>query len=181
MQAEILQKGIIRYLRPLPLILFLGVVGVSSIAVAAGVNHMDVSTFIVSLSAKKVSISDLKQGNLKNAIFIDVRSPEEHAEDKIANSQLVPLTDIQSGVGVNQIQVIARKYIQTNHTQPTIVLYCTAGPRSVKAYKELEKTKLNIVFLEGGIKTWRLSVPAEKEAEILPPVTTPAREAIVGK
>ncbi|MFB2922447.1 rhodanese-like domain-containing protein [Aerosakkonema funiforme] len=175
------KNGILRYLRPLPIILSLSIVGVSSVTVAALVNHMDVSTFIASLSAKKVTVSELKQGKLKNAILIDVRSPEEYAEDRIGNSPLVPLTDIQSGFGVHQIRVMAQKYVQTNHTQPTIVLYCTSGPRSIKAYKELEKTDLNLVVLEGGIRVWRLAIPASKDAEILAPITASAKQFVTGK
>ncbi|MCL1470206.1 rhodanese-like domain-containing protein [Argonema antarcticum] len=181
MQNKKFKKGIDRYLRPLPVILFINIVGVSSVTLAAVVNHMDVPTFIASLSAKKVTVSELKQGKLKNAILIDVRSPEEYAEDRIANSQLVPLTDIQSGFGVHQIQVIAQKYIQTNHTQPTIVLYCTRGPRSVKAYKKLEKTGLNLVFLEGGIKAWRQLIPVSKDVETLAPITAPVKKVVRGK
>ncbi|MCL1465617.1 rhodanese-like domain-containing protein [Argonema galeatum] len=181
MSNQNLKKGIIRYLRPLPVILCLSIVGVSSVTLAAVVNHMDVPTFIASLSAKKVTASELKQGKLRNALLIDVRSPEEYAEDRIGNSLLVPLTDIQTGFGVHQIRVIAQKYIQTNHTQPTIVLYCTAGPRSFKAYKELEKTGLNFVVLEGGIRVWRLAIPASKDAETLAPITAPAKEVVRGK
>lgn len=181
MHNKKLEKGIIRYLCPLPVILSLNIVGLSSVTLAAVVNHMDVPTFIASLSAKKVSVSELKQGKLRNAILIDVRSPEEYAEDRLAGSLLVPLTNIQSGFGVHQIRVIAQKYIQTNHTQPTIVLYCTAGPRSFKAYKELEKTKLNFVVLEGGIRVWRLAIPASKDAEILAPIIAPVKEAVGGK
>ncbi len=180
MHSKNLKKGIIRYLRPLPVILSLSIVGVSSVTLAAVVNHMDVPTFIASLSAKKVTASELKQGKLRNAILIDVRSPEEYAEDRIGNSLLVPLTDIQAGFGVQQIRVIAQRYIQNNHTQPIIVLYCTRGMRAVKAYKELRKTRLNFVVLEGGIKSWRLAVPASKDAEILAQITAPGTKIITG-
>lgn len=64
--------------------------------------------------------------------------------------------------------------------------------RSVKAYKQLEKVarysqesagnetnkikdiSLNIVVLSGGIKAWRETVPAQKDAQILAPITLPA-------
>ena len=171
MPPQISPTRISRYFRPFPIILCLGIVSISSVTLAAKVNQMDVPTFIASLSTKKVSISDIRERKLRNAIFIDVRSPEEYAEDRIGASLLVPLTNIQSGLGAHQIGVIAQKYAKINQVQPTIVLYCTAGPRSIKAYKELEKTGLNIVVLEGGIRTWRLSFPASKDAEILAPIT----------
>lgn len=181
MRNQTIQKFILPNLRPLPLILCFGIFSFSFITLSAVVNNMDVPTFIASLSTKKVSISDIKEGKLKNAIFIDVRSPEEYAEDRIGDSLLVPLTNIQSGLGVHQIGVIAHKYVKTNQVQPTIVLYCTAGPRSIKAYKELEKTGLNLVVLEGGIRTWRLSFPASKDAEILAPITANPKQIVLIK
>ncbi len=165
------KKPIIHYFRPLPIVLSLSIVSVSFVSIGALVNHMDVPTFIASFSTKKVTVSELKQGKLKNVIFIDVRTLEEYNEDRIAQSILVPITDIQAGLGVHQIHIIAEKNAKLHHTQPTIVLYCTKGPRSVKAYQELSKTGLNLVVLEGGIRNWRLAVPPLKDAEILAPIT----------
>lgn len=167
----IFSKGIVRYLRPLPVILCLSFLGVSTVSVGALVNHMDVPTFIASLNTKKVTVAELQQGKLKPVIFIDVRSPEEYAEDHIGQSLLVPLTDIEANFGVKQIRAIAQTSAKPNQPQPTIVLYCTAGMRSVKAYQQLEKTGLNFVVLAGGIKAWREAVPAQKDAQILAPIT----------
>lgn len=174
-----LQQGFARYLRPLPLILCLSFISVSFVTVAAIVNHMDIPTFIASLSSKKVTVAELQQGKFKPVILIDVRTPEEYAEDRIGESPLVPLTDIQSGFGVKEVQAIAKNSTQLNQPQPTIVLYCHSGPRSNKAYKELEKTGLNLAFLSGGITAWRKAIPAEKDAQILTPITLPVKQAIL--
>ena len=163
----IFSKGIVRYLRPLPVILCLSFAGVSAVTVGAVVNGMDVPTFIASLNTKKVTVAELQQGKLKPVIFIDVRSPEEYAEDRIDQSLLVPLTDIETDFGVKRIRAIAQASAKPNQPQPTIVLYCTAGMRSVKAYQRLEKTGLNFVVLAGGIKAWRKAVPAQQDAPIL--------------
>jgi len=167
MQNEAFKKGITRYFRPLPVILCLTFIGVSIVSIGAVVNHMDVLTFIASFNTKKVTVAELKQGKLKPVILIDVRSPEEYAEDHIGQSLVVPLTDIEADFGVKQIQAIAQASVKPNQTQPTIVLYCTAGPRSIKAYQRLEKTGLKFVVLKGGIKAWRKAVPAQKDAQIL--------------
>src|SRR3569832_1025126 len=149
-------KCIVRYLRPLPVILCLSFLGVSTVSVGALVNHMDIPTFIASLNTKKVTVAELQQGKLKPVIFIDVRSalrssaslsPEEYAEDRIDQSLLVPLTDIEADFGVKRIRAIAQASAKPIHPQPTIELYCTAGMRSVKAYQQLEKTGLNFVVL----------------------------------
>ena len=169
---------ITRYFRPLPIILFLSLIGVSSLSAVILINHMDIPTFVASLSSKKVTVAELQQGKLKPVILIDVRSPEEYAEDRIGESPLIPITDIQAGFGVTQIQAIAKASVKPNQPQPTIVLYCARGPRSIKAYKELEKTGLNLVYLSGGIKAWREAVPAQKDAQILAPITLPVKAAV---
>ncbi|OCR00855.1 hypothetical protein BCD67_24330 [Oscillatoriales cyanobacterium USR001] len=172
------KTGIGRYFRPLPIILCLSLIGVGSLATITLINHMDIPTFIASLNAKKVTVAELQQGKLKPVIFIDVRSPEEYAEDRIGESPLIPITDIQAGFGIKQIQAIAKASVKPNQPQPTIVLYCARGPRSIKAYKKLEKTGLNLVYLSGGIKAWREVVPAQKDAQILAPITLPVKSAV---
>src|SRR4028119_824822 len=172
----IFSKGIVRYLRPLPVILCLSFAGVSAVTVGAVVNGMDVPTFIASLNTKQVTVAELQQGKLQPVLLIDVRSalrssaslsPEEYAEDHIGQSLLVPLTDIEADFGVKRVRAIAQASAKPNQPQPTIVLYCTAGMRSVKAYQQLEKTGLNFVVLAGGIKAWRNAVPVQKDAQIL--------------
>lgn len=167
----IFSNSFLRYLRPIPVILTLSFLGVSAVGIGAVVNGMDVPTFINSLNTKKVTVAELQQGKLQQVILIDVRSPEEYAEDHIAKSLLVPLTDIEASFGVKRILTIAQESAKFNHTQPTIVLYCTSGMRSVKAYQQLKKTGLNFVVLAGGIKAWRQAVPKQKDAEILSPMT----------
>lgn len=172
----IYSKSILRYLRPIPVILMLSFLGVSAVGVGAVVNGMDVPTFINSLNTKQVTVAELQQGKLQQVILIDVRSPEEYTEDHIGQSLLVPLTDIEASFGVKRILEIAQKSAKSNQTKPTIVLYCTSGMRSVKAYQQLQKTGLNVVVLSGGIKAWRQAIPAQKDAEILSPMTKAAKQ-----
>jgi len=110
--------------------------------------------------------------------LIDVRSPEEYAEDRIGESPLVPLIDIEAGFGVKQVQAIARSSVKSNQPQPTIVLYCARGGRSVKAYQKLQKIGFNLAFLSGGITAWRESVPAKQDAQILAPIIRSLPEAV---
>ena len=88
-----------------------------------------------------------------------MRTAEEYAQEHIPGSILVPLSDIEAGFGIKQIEAIAKQNLQSNHTQPKIVLYCTSGMRSIKAYKLLQKTRLNTVVLAGGINAWRAVYP----------------------
>ena len=183
------KPGINRYFLILLVIMGLGLTSVASLSAFALFNHMDILTFIASLNTKQVTVAQLQQGELKPVILIDVRSPEEYAEDRIGESPLVPLTDIELGFGVKQVQSIVKARVKSDRPQPIIVLYCARGGRSVKAYKQLEKVarssqesagnetnnikdiSLNVVVLLGGITAWRQAVPAPKDAEILAPIT----------
>ena len=183
------KPGINRYSRLVLAIIGLGLTSVASVGAVALFHHMDILTFIASLNTKQVTVAQLQQGKLKPVILIDVRSPEEYAEDRIGESPLVPLTDIELGFGVNQVQSLVKARVKSDQPQPVIVLYCARGGRSVKAYKELEKVarysqesggnetnkikdiSQNVVVLSGGIKAWRQAVPAPKDAQILAPIT----------
>ncbi|EKQ68781.1 Rhodanese-related sulfurtransferase [Leptolyngbyaceae cyanobacterium JSC-12] len=131
-------------------------------------------TFIATLSAHKVTVNDLEAGNLKPIILIDVRSPEEYAQDHIGQSLLVPLEEIQAGQGIQIIERIARAYSQPGQPDPTIVLYCEICPGAIRAYQKLQCTGLNLVVLSGGITAWRQAVPRGKDAEILAPIAIAA-------
>lgn len=183
------KPGINRYSRLLLAIMGFGLTSVASVGAVALFHHMDILTFIASLNTKQVTVAQLQQGKFKPVILIDVRSPEEYAEDRIGESPLVPITDIELGFGVNQVQSIVKARVKSDQPQPVIVLYCARGGRSVKAYKELEKVarysqqsggketnkikdiSQNVVVLSGGIKAWRQAVPAPKDAQILAPIT----------
>ena len=180
--------GINRYSRVL-IAMGCGLMSVASLSAFALFHHIDILTLIDTLNTKQVTVAQLQEGKLKPVILIDVRSPEEYAEDRIGESPLVPLIDIEMGFGIKQIQSIVKARVKSDQPQPVIVLYCTKGGRSVKAYKELEKVarysqesggnetnkikdiSLNVVVLSGGIKAWRQAVPAAKDAQILAPIT----------
>ncbi len=183
------KQSINRYSRPLRVIMGLGLIGLGSLSAFALFNHMDIITFIASLNTKQVTVAELQQGKLKSVILIDVRSPEEYAEDRIAESPLVPLIDLEMGFGVKQVQAIVKAQVKDDRPQPIVVLYCARGGRSIKAYQQLAKVdrysqdaagnqtnkikdiSLNFVVLSGGIKAWRQAVPAQKDAQILAPIT----------
>ncbi|MEZ2237929.1 rhodanese-like domain-containing protein [Microcoleus sp.] len=184
-----LKQSINRYSRPWLVIMGLGLISLGSLSAVALFNHMDIPTFIASLNTKQVTVAELQQGKLKPVILIDVRSPEEYAEDRIGDSPLVPLTDIEMGFGAKQVQAIVKARVKSDRPQPIVVLYCARGARSIKAYHKLEKMAqysqeiprnktqqnqdmpFNFVVLSGGIKAWRQAVPAQKDAMILGRIT----------
>ncbi len=142
--------------------IFIGV----AFALTPVITKMNLLTYIASLKTKTITATQLQQIRAKQpqaVILIDVRTPEEYTQDHIADSILVPLSDIESRFGIKQIEAIANRTIQSSRTQPIIVLYCTSGMRSFKAYKLLKESGLNIVALAGGITAWRETIPAKQD------------------
>lgn len=183
------KPGIHRYSRILLVIMGFGLMSVASLSAFALFHHMDIPTFIASLNTKQITVAELQQGKLKPVILIDVRSPEEYAEDRIGESPLVPLIDIEMGFGAKQVQAIVKAQVKDDRPQPIVVLYCARGGRSIKAYQQLAKVdrystnkiqeiNLNIVVLSGGIKAWRQAVSVQKDAQILDPITLSEKTAI---
>jgi rhodanese-related sulfurtransferase len=190
------KQSINRCSRPLRVIIGLGLISLGSLSAVSLFNHMDIPTFIASLNTKQITVPELQQGKLKPVILIDVRSPEEYAEDRIGDSPLVPLIDIEMGFGIEQVQSIVKAQVKDDRTQPIVVLYCARGGRSVKAYQQLEKIarhfqetqgnktnkiqdiNLNFVVLSGGIKAWRQAVHSQQDAQILAPITLSEKATI---
>lgn len=145
-------------LRRIVMLSAIACLGVSATALAATyqlTSTMHVPTAIASLRSPQVTPQQIQQGELgDNLIFVDVRSPEEHAEDRIANSVLIPLPDIEADFGLKQLGELANA-----DPEATIVLYCQTGPRSFRAYQRLKQVGLatgrNYVVLRGGLKAWR--------------------------
>jgi rhodanese-related sulfurtransferase len=161
-------QKISRYQRAIAVMLCLSFLCVGSISAAAMVNHMDIPTWLASWNTKEVTVSQLQKGQIKPLILIDVRSPYEYAEDHIAESVLVPLSDIEAGFGMKKIRALAQTKQQS--IQPTIVLYCGSGQRSVKAYQKMANTGLNFVVLKGGIKAWREVIPPSQDMQVVAPI-----------
>ncbi|MCW8854723.1 MAG: cyclic nucleotide-binding domain-containing protein [Gammaproteobacteria bacterium] len=73
--------------------------------------------------------------------LLDVRFPEEHAENRIPGARLIPLGELR------------QQLKKLNEKQPYIV-YCHSGPRSAVATLILTENKFEAHSLEGGIRDW---------------------------
>lgn len=79
--------------------------------------------------------------NDKNAMLIDVRSPQEYKEGHLDGSINFPLYDLER----NSEKILKNK-------ENTIILYCQSGSRSKKALEILkEQGCTNIYQIEGGL------------------------------
>ncbi|MDJ1182330.1 rhodanese-like domain-containing protein [Roseofilum casamattae] len=96
-----------------------------------------------------------------NTILIDVRTPAEYARDRIGDSPLVPLSEIESGAGMEKIRQLA------GDGDRQIILYCFSGVRSARAQQILSEAGISALSLAGGIQAWRQAVPPEMDASLL--------------
>lgn len=79
--------------------------------------------------------------NDKQAILVDVRSPQEYKEGHLEGSINVPLYDLER----NCDELVKQK-------ENTIILYCQSGNRSKKALKILqEQSCSNLYQIDGGL------------------------------
>ncbi len=128
---------------------------------------------------KQISADDAL--DLKDCIFIDVRSPKEYSEATIPNSINIPiLTDEERElVGTvhkndskaeakilglrfasSKLEDLYRKILDLNNRYKNIVIFCwRGGMRSTSVCNVLNIMNLNTVFqLEGGYKSYRKTV-----------------------
>lgn len=79
--------------------------------------------------------------NDKQAMLVDVRSPQEYKEGHLEGSINVPLYDLER----NCDELVKQK-------ENTIILYCQSGNRSKKALKILqEQSCSNLYQIDGGL------------------------------
>lgn len=91
-----------------------------------------------------VTLEELKTKQLNGAVIIDVRNNREYEEGHIEGSINIPEYEIDE----NFQKIIKNK-------NKTIVLYCSSGFRSTKAYKKLKQMGYTQVYnLYGGLEDY---------------------------
>ncbi|MDP5082394.1 MAG: rhodanese-like domain-containing protein [Winogradskyella sp.] len=85
--------------------------------------------------------------DLEEVQLVDVRTPEEHEEIRIANSQNI---DFSSPTFEDDITKLDK--------QKPVILYCKGGSRSAKCAQKLKSAGFEKIYdLEGGISKWKHS------------------------
>ena len=104
----------------------------------------EINCDIKSISIKELKIL-LKQSPNKIQL-IDVRNPNEHSQCSISGSKLIPLSTIESGEAINEIENLT----------PTknLYIFCKSGKRSLRALKHLYKFGIRGINITGGIDAW---------------------------
>lgn len=76
--------------------------------------------------------------------LLDVRTPEEFAQEHIEGATLIPLQTLESNLG----SIAAAK-------NQNIIVYCHSGNRSVMASRILAKNGFKPLNMQGGITAWK--------------------------
>jgi rhodanese-related sulfurtransferase len=100
-----------------------------------------------------MTVTELKQvldSGAEDVLLLDVRNPNEYEIAKIPGSVLVPLPDIESGEGVEQV-----KNLLNGHR---LIVHCKMGGRSAKALGVLKQHGIEGTNVTGGILAWSKEV-----------------------
>ncbi|MBW4490487.1 MAG: hypothetical protein KME12_22135 [Trichocoleus desertorum ATA4-8-CV12] len=112
--------------------------------------------FSSQITAKE--LHDFIQNHTDHFLLIDVRNQIEYEQDHIPHAILMPLTEIEQGKGLEQIQLALRGR--------QLIAYCTVGKRSQKALHLLKSAGISGLNLRGGIRAWhRFAQSAHAQAE----------------
>ena len=79
-------------------------------------------------------------------VLVDVRNPNEYEIAQIPGAKLIPLPDIESGSGVEQVRQLV------NGSE--LIVHCKSGVRSAKALGILKQAGISGKNLQGGILAW---------------------------
>jgi phage shock protein E len=127
-------KHLVRIFLLLPLVFFLFLCKESSQTQAK-----DITSFVSVTQAEWLDIAKTKPDH----VILDVRTQEEHKEQSIPGSILVPLNELEARHGELS-------------KDKTILIYCRSGSRSAVAADLLTaKGFKNLYNLKGGILSWR--------------------------
>ena len=97
----------------------------------------------------EITVQELKQildSNVQDFVLLDVRNPNEYEIARIPGSILVPLSDIESGAGLEKIRELVNGH--------RLIAHCKMGGRSAKALAILEDAGIKGTNVKGGIQAW---------------------------
>jgi rhodanese-related sulfurtransferase len=97
-------------------------------------------------SSAAISVSDArtKLQTDSTIVLLDVRTPEEHRAERIGNTPLIPVQELES-----------RIHELDKYKDRMIIVYCRSGNRSGAATTLLRKNGFNAMNMQGGINRWK--------------------------
>jgi len=136
------------YLRRLLPAFVIAIVGLTSLGCSATATSNPKSIEQpVSITLQQVTMDEaMRAWRSKEAIFIDVRTPEEYKQGHVPGAFLIPLSELDS----RRAEVVKDK---------KVLLICRSGSRSAEANFILQKRGFtNTVSVNGGMNEWREAV-----------------------
>lgn len=121
---------------------------ISGLLIAISLATSCLDNKIEDTSVKLVTAEEMQSIlELEDVQLVDVRTPKEYEEERIANSQNI---DYNSPTFEEDIAKLDK-------AKP-VILYCKGGTRSAKCAKKLEDAGFQKIYdLEGGISKWKHS------------------------
>ncbi|GEM_PF-850949 len=110
------------------------------------------STFLAA-NAPQISVEEVKNlidSNDKSLLLIDVRMTHEYEYSHISGAILVPLSDIETGTGIQKIRLMLPGH--------RIITYCGSNPRSNRAVYLLQKAGISATNMTDGIREWKRKI-----------------------
>ncbi|MEM7725145.1 MAG: molybdopterin-synthase adenylyltransferase MoeB [Cyanobacteria bacterium P01_A01_bin.45] len=105
------------------------------------------------MDIQEMTVEELKQlidGNDKDFVLVDVRNPHEYEIAQIPGSVLIPLSEIESGSGVDKVKELVNGH--------RLIAHCKMGGRSAKALGILQEAGISGTNLKGGITAWSKNI-----------------------
>ncbi|PZD74591.1 putative adenylyltransferase/sulfurtransferase MoeZ [Acaryochloris thomasi RCC1774] len=101
----------------------------------------------------EMDVQELKlllDSDINDYVLIDVRDPNEFEIAKIPGATLIPLSEIEEGLGIEKVTSLANGH--------RIIAHCKLGGRSAKALSILKGVGIDGVNVKGGILAWSQEV-----------------------
>ncbi len=102
---------------------------------------------------KSISVRELKKlidTKKEEILLLDVRFPHETNMNSIAESELIPLNEIESGETIKRLKKLASKR--------SLFIICRKGNRSLRAIKILNKHGIGGTNVNGGMEAWESEI-----------------------
>ena len=109
------------------------------VTISAGCNYVDASQGGVSMTTEEA----LSLWQAKEAVIIDVRTPQEYQEGHIPDAALIPLNQLES-----RLDEVPK--------DQQVLLICRSGRRSAQGTSLLRSKGFDqVANIEGGMLAWR--------------------------
>lgn len=114
---------------------------VLAVAIVGFIMAQQVMNNASSISAKEAHAQLLSDTSI---ILLDVRTPQEHNAERIGNTPLIPVDELEQ-----------RIHELDTYKDRTIIVYCRSGNRSGSAASILHKHGFKVINMQGGIIRWK--------------------------